>query len=99
MHLANRREARIYDLAINDHGASPTLAFATTFFRTGQTQLLSQHVEKSLHRRRVNLTSDAIDLKIYLHCRSELSISLGARGADMFSIAVINRSGVIGMSL
>src|SRR5262245_14777348 len=65
LQLANRGEAGIYDLAVNDHGACPTLAFATTFFRAGQTQVLSQHVEKSLQRGRVNLTNDAVDHKIY----------------------------------
>src|SRR5262249_58400366 len=92
LQLANRGEARIYDLAVNDHGACPTLAFATTFFRAGQTQVLSQHVEKSLQRGRGNLTNDAVDHKIYLHYRSELSI---ARAAGIFSIAVINRPGGI----
>src|SRR5262245_66685421 len=89
LQLANRGETRIYDLAVNDHGASPTLALATTLFRASQTQVLSQHVEKPLHRWRVNLTSDAIDLKIYLHCRSELSISLVAAGAGIFSLDFI----------
>src|SRR5205807_10668426 len=37
-------------LAINNDRASATFTFAATFFRSGQLQMLAQHIEQTLHR-------------------------------------------------
>src|SRR5438552_6278352 len=51
--LRDRHQATINNLAINHDRASATFAFAATFFRSGQLQLLAQHIEQTLHRIRM----------------------------------------------
>jgi hypothetical protein len=43
-------EATVYQRAVQQHGAGATLAFATSFFGSGQSQLVPQYVQQSLHR-------------------------------------------------
>ena len=43
--LCNWNQTTVYDAAIDDDAARAALAFATTFLRSGQLQLLAQHVQ------------------------------------------------------
>src|SRR6185369_16427830 len=47
--LRYRNETRVHDVAVQADGARPALAFATTFFRAGQTQFFTKHIEQSSH--------------------------------------------------
>ena len=63
--LRDRHQATIDDPAIDHHRTGATLAFATTLFGAGQTQLLAQNVEQTFHR--VGMQHPALAVNGALH--------------------------------
>src|SRR5690242_4952344 len=61
--LACRDEARVDDLAVEQHRARTALALAATFLRAGEAAVLAQHVEQSLPRRAL----DGARLAVHFH--------------------------------
>src|SRR6476659_10499257 len=53
LHLSDRNETAVYNFAVNENRTGAALAFAATFLRSGQVQLLAQYVEQARHRMRV----------------------------------------------
>src|SRR5438270_3421331 len=51
VHLQDRHEATVYQLAVQSHGARTTFAFAAAFLGSGEVQVFAQHVKQALHGR------------------------------------------------
>jgi hypothetical protein len=51
--LAGRNKARVNDSSVEQDRACPALAFAATFLRARQTEVLSQYVKETTHSGRV----------------------------------------------
>src|SRR5208283_909441 len=48
--LQNRNQAAIHQRAVHQHRARSTFTFSVSFFHTGQSQLLTQHIQQAHHR-------------------------------------------------
>src|SRR5512142_1438148 len=58
--LRERHEAGADRLAVHEHGARATLAFAASFFRSRELALLADHVQEPRHGMRVDVGDDAV---------------------------------------
>ena len=58
LHLQDRRQAAVDQLAVEEHRARAALPLAAAFLGAGQVQLLAQHVEQPRHR--VGLDADGL---------------------------------------
>ena len=67
LHLSDGHEATVNDLAVDNHRAGAAFAFSATFFRARQVQLLTQHIQQTLHRIRVKLSLGAVNYAIDLN--------------------------------
>src|SRR5215470_8761957 len=64
-------QARVDDLAVEDHGARAALALAAALLGAGQPEILAQHVEQPLPRRHIDRARLAVDLERHLHGASQ----------------------------
>src|SRR5919109_1620850 len=62
-----RHETRIHRRPVDEHGARTALAFAAALLRTGETALLPQHIEQTLHRMDVEARALAVDGGLEFH--------------------------------
>src|SRR6185503_2322221 len=59
--LADRHEAGIDDLAVEDHRAGPALPFPAALLRASEAEILAQDVEQPAHPGHVDLRGGAVD--------------------------------------
>ena len=50
-HLADRNQAAVHRLAVDEHRAGAALAFAAAFLRAGEPKILAEHVDEPPERR------------------------------------------------
>jgi hypothetical protein len=51
--LERGNQATIHELAIEQHRARTTFPFSAAFLGTGKSQILTKHIQQSLHRRHI----------------------------------------------
>ena len=59
--LADRHQARVDDLAVEEDGAGAALAFATALLRPGQAEVLAQDIEQAADAGQIELDDVVVD--------------------------------------
>ena len=70
--LRYRHETTVHQLPVDQNAARAAFAFATTFFGSGEIQLLAQYVEQTLHGKGFEHSPLAVNVKGYFQfvCQS-----------------------------
>src|SRR5262249_45611165 len=58
------RDARSHSAAVDEHGASAALPFATSMFAAGEIKVVAQHAEQAAIWRRLHAAPQAVDMKL-----------------------------------